>query len=166
MTEDHGLSDGDGSVDVAEGHELLLFAVTEDVVLLDGVQRLLLPFQLDDVGVWDDALGKVPHRLLKRGREQQHLKTKGSMCVPLNAYTLVLMTLCSDHDVSFVQDKHFDLLGVDELELQTPVQHGAWRPYHNLLLDRLTFVSSDGGQLIGRRHTESLGEERNVLYSS
>lgn len=48
------------------------------------------------------------------------------------------MTLCSDHDVSFVQDKDFDLLGVDELELQTPVQHGAWRPYHHLLLELST----------------------------
>lgn len=77
MTEDHGLSNGDGPVDVAESHELLLFAVTEDVVLLDGVQRLFLPFQLDDVGVWDDALGKVPHSLLKRGREQEHLTLFG-----------------------------------------------------------------------------------------
>uniref|UniRef100_A0A8C7RJD1 Uncharacterized protein n=1 Tax=Oncorhynchus mykiss TaxID=8022 RepID=A0A8C7RJD1_ONCMY len=52
MTEDHGLSNGDGPVDVAEGHELLLFAVTDDVVLLDGVL--------------------LPHHLLKRGREQEN----------------------------------------------------------------------------------------------
>lgn len=73
MAEDHGLSDGDGSVDVTQRLELLLLAVTQHVVLFDGVQRLLFPLQLDDVGVRHDALGEVPHRLLKRGREQQHL---------------------------------------------------------------------------------------------
>ena len=77
MTEDHSLSDSDGSVDVAEGYKLLLLAVAEDVVLLDGVQGLLLALQLDDVGVGDDPLGKVPHRLLESGREQQHLADLG-----------------------------------------------------------------------------------------
>ncbi len=67
MAEDHGLGDGDGSVDVTEGLELLFPAVTQHVVLFDGVQRLLLSLQLDDVGVGHDALGKVPHRLFKRG---------------------------------------------------------------------------------------------------
>ena len=60
MAEDHGLGDGDGSVDVAEGLELLLLAGALHVVLLDGVQRLLLALQLDDVWVGDDALGEVP----------------------------------------------------------------------------------------------------------
>lgn len=67
MAEDHGLGNGDGSVDVTEGMELLLPAVAQHVVLFDGVQRLLLSLQLDDVGVRHDALGKVPHRLFKRG---------------------------------------------------------------------------------------------------
>ena len=67
MAEDHGLGDGDGSVDVTEGLELLLPAVAQHVVLFDGVQRLLLSLQLDDVGVRHDALGEVPHRLFKRG---------------------------------------------------------------------------------------------------
>ncbi len=61
MAEDHGLGDGDGSVDVTKGLELLLPAVAQHVVLLDGIQRLLLSLQLDDVGVRHDALGEVPH---------------------------------------------------------------------------------------------------------
>ena len=73
VAEDHGLGDGDGSVDVAERLELLLLAGALHVVLLDGVQSLLLALQLDDVGVRDDALGEVPHRLLEGGREEQHL---------------------------------------------------------------------------------------------
>lgn len=44
------------------------------------------------------------------------------------------MTLRSDHDVGLVQHKHPDLLGVDELELEAPVQHGSRRADHDLLL--------------------------------
>lgn len=73
MAEDHGLSDSDGSVDVTQGLELLLLAVAQHVVLLDGVQRFLLPLQLDDIGVGHDAPREIPHRLFKRGREEQHL---------------------------------------------------------------------------------------------
>lgn len=67
MAEDHGLCDSDGAVDVAQRVELLLLAVAHHVVLLDGVQRLLLPLQFDDVWVGDDPLGEVPHRLLECG---------------------------------------------------------------------------------------------------
>uniref|UniRef100_A0A8C6V269 Uncharacterized protein n=1 Tax=Neogobius melanostomus TaxID=47308 RepID=A0A8C6V269_9GOBI len=135
VAEDHGLCDGDGSVDVAERLKLLLFGVTQDVVLFDGVQRLLLPLQLYDVGVRDNPLGEVPHRLLERGREQQHLaRSELIPCVPLYPDALVLVPLCSDHHVGLIQDKHADLLWFDELELGTPVQHGARCPDHYLLL--------------------------------
>lgn len=77
MAEDHGLGDGDGAIDVAQSQELLFFAVTQHVVLLDGVQSLLLALQFDDVGFGYDALGKAPHRLLEGGREQQHLAVLG-----------------------------------------------------------------------------------------
>lgn len=73
MTEDHGLCDSDGTVDVTQGVELLLPAVAHHIVLLNGVQRLLLSLQFDDVRVGDDPLGEVPHRLLERCREQEHL---------------------------------------------------------------------------------------------
>ena len=42
MAEDHGLGDGDGPIQVAQGLELLLSVIAEDVVLFDGVQSLLL----------------------------------------------------------------------------------------------------------------------------
>lgn len=67
MAEDHGLGDGDGSVDITEGLELLLLAVAQYIVLFDSIQRLLLSLQLDDVGVRHDALGEVPNCLFKRG---------------------------------------------------------------------------------------------------
>lgn len=66
MTEDHGLCDCDGAVDVTEGLKLLLLVVAQHVILLNGVQRLLLPLQFDDVWVRDDPCGEVPHRLLER----------------------------------------------------------------------------------------------------
>lgn len=77
MAKDHGLGDGDRTVDVAQGLELLLLAVAQHIVLLDGVQCFLLPLQFDNVGVGDDALGEIPHRLFKRGREEQHLARCG-----------------------------------------------------------------------------------------
>uniref|UniRef100_A0A3B1IZ51 Uncharacterized protein n=1 Tax=Astyanax mexicanus TaxID=7994 RepID=A0A3B1IZ51_ASTMX len=61
MAEDHGLCDGNGPIDVTESLELLLLAVTDYIVLLDGVQCLLFTFQLDDVGVRDDALIQHKH---------------------------------------------------------------------------------------------------------
>uniref|UniRef100_A0A3Q2QBT9 Uncharacterized protein n=1 Tax=Fundulus heteroclitus TaxID=8078 RepID=A0A3Q2QBT9_FUNHE len=111
VAEDHGLSDGDGSIDVTEGLELLLLAVAEHKVLLDGVQRLLLPLQLDDVGVGHDALGNVSFQ--------------AGSSLPLDPDALVLVSLRGDHDVGFVQHKHSDLLGIYKLEFTAPVQHCA-----------------------------------------
>uniref|UniRef100_A0A672ZWS2 Uncharacterized protein n=1 Tax=Sphaeramia orbicularis TaxID=375764 RepID=A0A672ZWS2_9TELE len=121
MAEDHGLGDGDGSIDITKGLELLLFAVTQHIVLFDGIQCLLLSLQLNDVGVRHDALSKVPHGFFEGGREKQHL------------------AIFRQHPVCLVQHKHLDLLGVYELELSTPVQHGT-RCANNYLL---TLISSD-----------------------
>uniref|UniRef100_A0A3B4A9Y3 Uncharacterized protein n=1 Tax=Periophthalmus magnuspinnatus TaxID=409849 RepID=A0A3B4A9Y3_9GOBI len=169
VAEDHGLSDGYGSVDVAESFKLLLFRVTQDIILFDGVQRLLLSLQFDDVRLRDDPLSKVPHRLLECGREQD------CKCFsPLDSYALVLMALCGDHDVGLVQHKNAYFLWLDEFELGTPVEH---RPRDGLKTHILTLVSSDGvdelylwiefahllddlprlqSQLIRGRHTQAL----------
>uniref|UniRef100_A0A672G5A9 Uncharacterized protein n=1 Tax=Salarias fasciatus TaxID=181472 RepID=A0A672G5A9_SALFA len=103
MAEDHGLGDGDGSVDVTQSLELLLLAVAQHVVLFDGASFI-------------------------------------SLNSPLDADALVLVALRGDHDVGLVQHKHFDLLGVYELEFTAPVQHGA-RSADNYLL---TLISSNG----------------------
>uniref|UniRef100_A0A8D2PZT2 Uncharacterized protein n=1 Tax=Varanus komodoensis TaxID=61221 RepID=A0A8D2PZT2_VARKO len=110
VAEDHGLRNGNGTVDVAECMEFLFSAVAQDIVLLDGVQRLLLPFQLDDVGVRNHFLAS-----------------------PLDADALVLVSLGGDHDICLIQDKDSDLLGVNELELGAPVQDRAWRANDDLL---------------------------------
>uniref|UniRef100_A0A8C7HPC5 Uncharacterized protein n=1 Tax=Oncorhynchus kisutch TaxID=8019 RepID=A0A8C7HPC5_ONCKI len=120
VTEDHSLGDGDGSVDITEGCELLVLIIAEHVILLDGVQSLLFTFQLDDVGVWHNSLGKLPDRVLKRGRKQQHLTFIWQHSAwensPLDPDALVLVTLCGNHDVSLVQDEDADLLRVDDLQ--------------------------------------------------
>uniref|UniRef100_A0A8C1V875 Uncharacterized protein n=1 Tax=Cyprinus carpio TaxID=7962 RepID=A0A8C1V875_CYPCA len=125
MTEDHSLCDSDSSVDVTECVELVLFAVAEHVVLLDSVQGLLFSLKLDDVGIWHNPLCKFPHRVLKGGREDS----------PLNADALVLVSLCGDHHIGLVQNKHFDLFGVDELQLNAPVQNRPRCADDDLLLD-------------------------------
>uniref|UniRef100_A0A8C7LZS0 Uncharacterized protein n=1 Tax=Oncorhynchus mykiss TaxID=8022 RepID=A0A8C7LZS0_ONCMY len=120
VTEDHSLGNGDGSVDITEGCELLVLIIAEHVILLDGVQSLLFTFQLDDVGqhltfIW------------------QHSAWENS---PLDPDALVLVTLCGNHDVSLVQDEDADLLGVDDLQC----------PDDNLLLNvlTLTFIATNG----------------------
>lgn len=60
---------------------------------------------------------------------------KVSAYTPLDANALVLVTLCGDHDVCLVQNKHFNFLWVDEFELLAPVQDCARSADHNLLLE-------------------------------
>uniref|UniRef100_A0A671NBS4 Uncharacterized protein n=1 Tax=Sinocyclocheilus anshuiensis TaxID=1608454 RepID=A0A671NBS4_9TELE len=143
VAEDHGLCDSNGSIDVAQSLEFLLLAVADDVVLLDGVQSFLLTLKFNDVGVGNDPLCKVPHSVFKCGREQQHLPP-----VPRDTNALVLMALCGDHDISFIQDEHLDLPGVDEFKLLAPIQNSTGsRTVQKILTPKikaLTFVSSDG----------------------
>lgn len=79
MAKDHGLRDGDCAVDVTQRVKLVLCVSAEHVILLDGVEGLLLSLQSDDVGIGDDALGKLPHRVLKGCREKQHLTVFGQL---------------------------------------------------------------------------------------
>uniref|UniRef100_A0A673LWD4 Uncharacterized protein n=1 Tax=Sinocyclocheilus rhinocerous TaxID=307959 RepID=A0A673LWD4_9TELE len=152
VAEDHGLCDSNGSIDVAQSLEFLLLAVADDVVLLDGVQSFLLTLKFNDVGVGNDPLCKVPHGVFKCGREQQHLASFRKNPVPLDTNALVLMALCGDHDISFIQDEHLDLPGVDEFKLLAPIQNSTRSANHDLTVQKiltskikaLTFVSSDG----------------------
>lgn len=61
MAEDHGLGNGDGTVDVTESLELLISVIAQDIILLYSVQSLLLSLQFDDVWVWNNFLSKFPH---------------------------------------------------------------------------------------------------------
>lgn len=54
---------------------------------------------------------------------------------PLNADALVLVSLCGDHHISLVQNKHFDLFRVNELQLNAPVQNRPRCADDDLLLD-------------------------------
>ena len=77
MAEDHGLSNGDGPVEVTQGLELLISVIAQDVILFDGVQCLLFTLEFDDVWIWDHFLGKFPYRVFEGGREKQHLAVLG-----------------------------------------------------------------------------------------
>lgn len=44
---------------------------------------------------------------------------------PLDTDALVLVPLGGNHDICFIQDKDFDFLGINELQLGAPVQDSA-----------------------------------------
>lgn len=58
--------------------------------------------------------------------------------LPLDADALILVALSSYHHVSLIQNKHLDLLGVNELELGAPVQNSPRGANDNVLTDLLT----------------------------
>uniref|UniRef100_A0A3Q0S9N5 Uncharacterized protein n=1 Tax=Amphilophus citrinellus TaxID=61819 RepID=A0A3Q0S9N5_AMPCI len=113
MAEDHGLCNG-----------------KDHIELFDGVQRLFLTLQPDDIWVGDHLLCKPPHRVLKGCREKQHL----TVLRQLSASALVPVTLCGNHHISLIQHKHSNLLGVNDLVLGAPVEDCAWCTDDNLLL--------------------------------
>lgn len=57
--------------------------------------------------------------------------------LPLDADALILVALSGYHHVSLIQNKHLDLLGVNELEFGAPVQDSPWGANDNLLTDLL-----------------------------
>lgn len=61
-----------------------------------------------------------------------------SRFLPLDADALILVALSSYHHISLIQNKHLDLLGVDELELGAPVQNSSRGADDNLLTYLLT----------------------------
>uniref|UniRef100_A0A8C6JRQ3 Uncharacterized protein n=1 Tax=Melopsittacus undulatus TaxID=13146 RepID=A0A8C6JRQ3_MELUD len=119
VAEDHGLGNGDCTIDVTESLELLISVTAQNIVLLNSVQSLLLSLQFDDVWVRNNFL------------KQQHLAVPGEhSSLPLNADALVLMALRCYHHISLIQHKHFDFLGIYEFELGTPVQHDLLTSLH------------------------------------
>uniref|UniRef100_A0A674HIF1 Uncharacterized protein n=1 Tax=Taeniopygia guttata TaxID=59729 RepID=A0A674HIF1_TAEGU len=146
MAEDHGLGDGDGTIDVTESPELLISVIAQNIILLDGVQGLLLALQFDNVWVRNNFLSKLPHRILKSGHRSRLQPHCPCPLIPLNADALVLVTLGGDHHICLIQHEHLDLLGIYEFQFGTPVQHGARSSFpHSCLwcFPLLTFVASD-----------------------
>lgn len=73
MAEDHGLCNGKGDVQITQSCELVFLLLTDHIELLDGVQRLLLALQPDDVWIGNNILCKPPDRFLEGCREKEHL---------------------------------------------------------------------------------------------
>ena len=49
------------------------------------------------------------------------------------------MALCIYHNISFIKDKHIDLLQINYPETRAPVQHSPWCTDHNVIRQLLTF---------------------------
>lgn len=77
MAEDHRLCNGERPIQITQGCELVLLVLADDVELLDGVERLLLTPQPDDVWIRNDRLGEPPHGLLEGCGEEEHLTLLG-----------------------------------------------------------------------------------------
>ena len=75
VTENNTLSNRHNAIHVGEGLELILFVTTHHIVLLDIVQALLFPTQLNDDRVWYYCLSKFHHLVIVGCREQKHLAT-------------------------------------------------------------------------------------------
>ena len=75
--DDDGLAYGDATVNVAESLVLVFPVPAQHVVLSDVVQGQLLFSSLDNIGVRNDSLGKLPHRVFKGRRKQEHLALGG-----------------------------------------------------------------------------------------
>ena len=73
MTEDDGLANGKGSIDVGDGLVLGILVSAFHIILLDVIQALFVSSQTDRHRVLDDGLGKVHHVLVVSGREEHHL---------------------------------------------------------------------------------------------
>lgn len=59
-----------------------------------------------------------------------------------------MVALSCYHHISLVQNKHLDLLGVNELELGAPVQDGPGGTNDNLLTDLLTSFPCISSQIL------------------
>ena len=68
---------------------------------------------------------------------------------------LVLVPLCGNHDVGFIQHKQDNLAGVQCSPLQDPVKHCPRCAHHNLLADLLSSLDCSG---TGHRTAESGGQ--------
>ena len=75
VTENNTLSNRHNAIHVGEGLVLILFVTTHHIVLLDIVQALLFPTQLNDDRVWYYCLSKFHHLVIVGCREQKHLAT-------------------------------------------------------------------------------------------
>lgn len=73
MAEDDGLCDGEGGVKITQRFKFVLLVLTDNVELLDVVQRLLFTSQPNDIWIGNNLLCKLPHRVLKGGGEKEHL---------------------------------------------------------------------------------------------
>jgi hypothetical protein len=77
LAEDNGLANGDATVDVTEGLVFAFPVLTQHVILPDVVQGQFLFSQLDNIGVRNDSFSKLPHRVLKGCRKEEHLAFRG-----------------------------------------------------------------------------------------
>jgi hypothetical protein len=114
VAEDDSLGDGNGLVEIRESIQLPLFLLNSDVELLDAFESEFGLLDQDTDGVAHELGGDLEHILRHRGREEDDL---GGLRQELEDVVDLLGETTGQHLVSFVEDEHLDVVGLEDTTL-------------------------------------------------
>ena len=106
VTEDDGLCDGKGVVEIAKGVELPFFLLDGDEVLLEALKSQLVTLDEDTDGVGHELGSHVEHIIREGGRDDNDLS--GRREVTVDVVDLLAETTV-EQLVGFIQNEHLDV---------------------------------------------------------
>merc|ERR1712166_554921 len=122
VTEDDGLSDGEGVVQVTQSVELPLLLLDCHKELLDALERQLITLHQDAHRVCHELRRHLEHFIGEGGRGEHHLCCRGQVSV--HVIDLLLKAL-TEHFVCFVKNEHLDRASAQITTLDH-VEHTPW----------------------------------------
>lgn len=105
VTEDDGLRDGEGVVEIAQGLELPFLLLHSHEELLDALERQFIALDQNSDRIVHEFGRHLQHLVRQSGRNQHDLSGRGQM--PVDVVDL-LLEASAQHLVSFVEDEHLD----------------------------------------------------------
>ena len=129
VTEDDGLGDGEGVVEVAERVEFPLLLLDRDEVLLQSLERQLVALDQDSNRVGHELGRHVQDVVRKGGRHDDDLRGRGQVAVHI---VDLFPESAVQQLVGFIQHQHLD---VARSKVAPPdhIRHPARRSRHNVL---------------------------------
>mmetsp|Transcript_95161 Transcript_95161/g.198964 ORF Transcript_95161/g.198964 Transcript_95161/m.198964 type:complete len:436 (-) Transcript_95161:34-1341(-) len=103
VAEDHGLSDGQGVVKIAQGVELPLLALHRNEELLDALQSQLISLHQHSEGLVHELVGHLEHLMGHGGRHQHHLGGRWQVSVDI---VDLLLEAPVQHLIGLIQHQH------------------------------------------------------------
>lgn len=163
MTKDDRLANCDDTINVLDRLVFFVLIPATDIILNDVIQRLLFTQQFDDNRIFHNMLGKFHHRAIIGCGKQQHLTGRlqlseskkkiisnlfDTICSKrdelrvqyslVDSNALVLMTLCCNHHVGFIQHEHANLFYIEYAELAAPIEHLSGRTNDDVVIQLCT----------------------------